>query len=547
LRQRHGTAEQQASNHDQSTKVIGAPARRDSAANRVYRQRPQPNLVASTILVTLGLALSLPYLVIISGGAGLVRLVFPAYTLAIALVLMSWQRPLLLSFVLGLFAFTPFLRRLADFHTGFEAFNPVLLAPYTALLPTLPALLRRIMGQRGGFAWPFTMLSACVVYGALIALVSMRTTSAVYEALRWLLPVSLCAFIMDKPGQTEVMRRSLYISLLAILPILTVYGVQQYVNPPLWDTFWMTNVKVTAFGYPNPYEVRVFSMMNSPLSVAVFVVSAMILLTATGTAGLAVAAMALPLLALTLVRSAWLICAIGLTVLFLQASASQKLKLSAGLATAVVGGMALFSSHMLPPQVANQLSQRFDTFSNVQSGTDESADARLMTYGVFFDRLAKNPLGEGFGANASTVSDAEKRDKPVLDSAIVESALTFGVPVGMVYFIAMGTLVFVACRASRLDSRRLSAFSALLIGNVATSPLGANLFGEASILTWVAIGFLLANAELYVWRQKMHVAWLRDFALRSAVDGPRRWSARAAARPLRDNGYYRAGTRPMPM
>ena len=307
-------------------------------------------------------------------------------------------------------------------------------------------------------------------------------------------------------------------------------------NPPLWDTFWMRNVKVTAFGYPNPYEVRVFSMMNSPLSVAIFVASAMILLAATGTAGLAVAAMALPLLALTLVRSAWLTCAIGLTVLFLQASASQKLKLGAGLAIAVVGGMALFSSHMLSPQVANQLSQRFATFSNVQSGTDESADARLMTYSVFFDRLAKNPLGEGFGANSSTVSDAEKRDLPVLDSAVVESALTFGVPVGMVYFIAMGTLVFVACRASRLDSRRLSAFSALLIGNIATSPLGANLFGEASVLTWVAIGLLLANAELYVWRQKMHVAWLRDFALRSAVDGPRRWSARAAARPLRDNG-----------
>ena len=179
MRQRHGTAEQQASNHDRSTKVIGAPARRGSTANGVYRQRPQPNLVATTILVTLGLALSLPYLVIISGGAGLVRLLFPAYTLAISLALLSWQRPLVLSFVLGLFAFTPFLRRLADFHAGFEVFNPVLLAPYTALLPTLPALLRRVMGQRGGFAWPFTMLCACIAYGAVIALVSMRTTAAI--------------------------------------------------------------------------------------------------------------------------------------------------------------------------------------------------------------------------------------------------------------------------------------------------------------------------------------------------------------------------------
>ena len=84
------------------------------------------------------------------------------------------------------------------------------------------------MGQRGGFAWPFTMLCACIAYGAVIALVSMRTTAAIYEALRWLLPVSLCAFIMDKPGQTEEMRRSLYTSLLVILPILTVYGVRQF-------------------------------------------------------------------------------------------------------------------------------------------------------------------------------------------------------------------------------------------------------------------------------------------------------------------------------
>jgi hypothetical protein len=329
-----------------------------------------------------------------------------------------------------------------------------------------------------------------------------------------------------------------------------VYGIGQYMRPPLWDTFWLTNTHVTSFGLPVPYEIRVFSMMNSPGSVAAFAVSAMILLFAEGTLGFAVAAMGVSLVALTIVRAAWLMCAVSTIVLILQASASQKFKLILGVAVVIFGGSVLIGSHALPPEVVNRLTERFATFSDVHSGNDASAEARVATYDTLFSRLGKSPLGEGFGATSSIAATAEKRDLPPLDSGVLESTLTLGIPMGSVYFVTMGALAFIAYRASRLDRRRFSAYSALLIGNIATLPVSNSLIGEGSILTWAAIGFLLANAELAAVRQQRQIAWLRGRARAAAgiADETRR-SGRTSSTDIVHGGDNRDGMvgRPVPL
>src|SRR4030081_1469123 len=55
--------------------------------------------------------------------------------------------------------------------------------------------------------------------------------------------------------------------LFGLTTILSVYGIIQYVFLPPWDAFWLQNVSAQgslSFGKPFPFQVRVFSMLNSP-------------------------------------------------------------------------------------------------------------------------------------------------------------------------------------------------------------------------------------------------------------------------------------------
>jgi len=468
-------------------RVPHAQARKGGASRQQARA-----LFAEVLFVCLGLALAFPFMLIAAGGANVVRLILPPYALGIALWLMSSKRYLMPVFIVAVFAFVSFLRRVADYHAGFVAFNPILLSPYIALLPTLGALGRRVLGQKPGLIWPFTAICICVAYGIYAALLSGIITEALFEPLRWILPIALCVFIMEKPDEVEQIRRALNMALMVIIPVLAIYGVEQYLNPPLWDVLWMQNVDLPMFGMPVAYQVRVFSMMNSPMSNGVFVVSGMILLAGEGLLSLLIAAAGLPMLALTLDREAWVQCAIGLVSLFLQAPASRKMTLLFGIVMIGIGAASFASSTLFTPEIRNQLEQRFSTFSSL--GTDTSADDRLNTYGSFFRRLAESPLGEGFGANGSMAATANKRESIPLDSAILESGITFGVPMGTVYFLAMGTLVLNGFKAWRATAGRLSACIALVVSIVCTSPLGINQIGEASVLTWASLGILFGSA-----------------------------------------------------
>jgi hypothetical protein len=185
----------------------------------------------AVLLVVIGAALAVPYALVIVLGGSFVRSVFPAYTLAVGLLVLSWRRPLYPAFVIAVFAFSPFMRRVAEYSGGFKAFNPILLAPYTALIPSVPALLQRILGLRRNLSWPFAAVVVCALYGCIIALLQMRFVPALYEPMRWMLPISLCAFIMEETRELAAIKRGVFGALLIIVPLLSAYGVAQYLNP----------------------------------------------------------------------------------------------------------------------------------------------------------------------------------------------------------------------------------------------------------------------------------------------------------------------------
>jgi O-antigen ligase len=457
--------------------------------------RPADALVErlwSAFLTAIVLPLLVPYSLLLAIGGSAFRLLFPAYVLGVALALLSSRRWLYPTFIIGAFVFCSFLRRLADFHSGFALLNLVLLAPYVGLLPTLPALLRRVLGQRPGPVWPFGIFVFCTVYGTFMALLNgAPLVSTPYEAARWLLPIAFGVFILDEPAGSDAIRRSLIAAMYFILPILSAYGVYQFLYAPPWDVYWMVNIDNVTFGTPAPFGIRVFSMLNAPFSCAAYVAIAMILLAGEGLAGTALAALGVPVLALSLVRSAWLGLVVGGLVLLLNAPPARKLALVLGSLGAAFLFAGLLASPDVSPLIANTITDRFATFQDLN--TDTSSLDRLQVYDSFYQRLAESPFGEGVGASASSFSLVAHQATSFLDSGILETILTFGVVVGTAYFIAIGALLWRAVGATRRDPARLAGCMAVVASVEVMSFLASAQLGEVGVLGWAAFGIVLAG------------------------------------------------------
>ncbi len=474
---------------------------------------------------TLVLPLAVPFVLAVASGSVL-RMAYPAYVLGLSLAYVSSSRRWLFPvFILSIFAFDSFLRRMADYGSGFALFNLIIVGPYLGIVPMLPALARRLLGQRPGPVWPFIAIVLLMTYSIFVAILNgAALVSALYEPVRWLLPVALCAFIMDRPEEVDAIYRSLILALSLIVPIHAVYGVYQYVVAPGWDVLWMININNPTFGVAEPFKIRVFGMMNSPFSGAVFGAMSMILLGGAGLVPLAIAVLGLPALALTLDRTGWVGLAIGLGWLLYSAPPSRKLVLITGSVVVAFTATALLASPVIAPDVANKIMDRFGTLQDLRS--DGSANVRLDVYANLYDRLADHPFGEGFGVNESIVTISDRKKNQPLDSGFLEAFLIYGVLGGCVYFAAVVALVKRALAASRRAPKRLSGPMAVVVSMWVMSLLGASQIAEVGALGWAALGIVLAHG----------LTEAKDRSVRAAEpyrSGPHRseFGAPAAVRP----------------
>ena len=96
--------------------------------------------VAEGIVVVFAVVLA-PVLLYMAGFAPHARLIYPAGNFLLASYLFLRRSPWYLGHVILLFCFTPLIRRLVDEQAGWDASNPVLLAPYLAGLVTVVSLI----------------------------------------------------------------------------------------------------------------------------------------------------------------------------------------------------------------------------------------------------------------------------------------------------------------------------------------------------------------------------------------------------------------------
>ena len=389
---------------------------------------------------------------------------------------------------LSLYVFAPLLRRMVDVHIGFDPSGVMLLGPVLAIaIPTLE--LRHLLARpekEDEALLPMVLVGLCITYGMLLSAFAGQFGPLGTAALKMYTPLLYGAWIMRKarhdPSVLDAATRTFFV----LAPIVGVYGVWQYVSPSDWDRYWMLSVSgtISVLGRPEPYQVRVFSMMNSPASFGTYAACGVLLFgfCRRGWQALALALLVAPGLLFTYYRTAWisLVLGIGYCALF------PRTRDRAGLiAVAIVAATALAA---LNGDFGDAIMDRLGSLTG-SVADDGSGKARLGQLFEIYRLIDGMAFGLGFASLATPFNGVD-----AADGEIVTSIIAMGVLVGSVYLVGLVWACLQALwriRASR--DPRVIVTGAVIVGMVAAIPLTSVTSGEIGLLLWIFVA--LATAQ----------------------------------------------------
>jgi hypothetical protein len=424
------------------------------------------------------------------GGVG--RPLFPAAAAVVAaLLLHANRRADYITFILWLFMLTPFLRRMVDLHAGWSQVNLLMLAPYMAGILCAWPVAKTLYSRGFAYSMLFGIVFASVIYGVIIASFDGRWMSGSFDALRWLVPPIFGLFVaMDAERQTEY-RGAVVRAMLIGLIVMSAYGVYQFIVAPPWDTFWMRESKLLSIGYPQPFQIRVFGTMNSPASLAVFLMAGLLwgIPAQSALRPVAIGAGLIGLL-LTLVRTSWLGLVVGVAYLVVF-GASARARLSIAIAIFCLPLVVLGIEQI--PTGAELINTRIASLSTVSN--DTSFLDRSSEYVQFFENtLPQAPFGAGLGATGSYQSYLAANTATVLlDGAVMEIGVPLGVFAGGAYLLAILAAAGIACWNSIRSGDTFLSSCGAIVASLSLSLIAGNIaVGEAGIIFWLATCFCLA-------------------------------------------------------
>jgi len=429
--------------------------------------------------------------IMFSPAARVLSIAFPAGCLLLGLSLIRRESGLFIEFVTWLFFLTPFVRRVVDFESGAREMT-IISTPFLVL--SIPFLLvfarwRRIINRESS---PFYYAMAAVLYGAFIACVHAQLSSAAIGLLMWATPILFGMYLYSERDNALSIYKGIERALLGGTLFAGVYGLIQYFAIPAWDAAWMRSVDMVTIGKPEPMEVRVFSIMNSPQILAAFLMVGILLANRVASRWKYLILMAgIASLALSFARSAWVGLLAGFAVYAFRSSAKERFRT----VTATLGCVVLAFAAMNVPGLSDTLSARFTTFADLKH--DESALDRQETYEHVFEMLRQSPIGIGLGVD-NGMGDAEN------DSSIVAALLSLGLPGSLLFVTALGISLFTLFSvAPGREFPDLLGLQSCLAALVIESPLNNVVNGQIAFLTWSLIG--LSYGLLTLRRHQLHL------------------------------------------
>ncbi len=417
-------------------------------------------------------------------------------------------------YALGVIAWwlvNPEIRRLVDWKVGFNSVSLISGIPLALLLPFWYDVLVRGAWRR--LPLPMLLAAWCwvgaFVYSFAIALVSNRLAPGAYVFADFMLPlgVGLWVATRDEISADDALQRILRV-VFAGATVLGIYGIIQYVIVPPWDAYWMTNAAINSIGKPLPFQVRVFSMLNSAGPFGNFMFFALALATPKLSLKrpwlLAQVAVWIGAFALSSDRSGWLAYAVSLAVYFVLSPRRVAAMRAAGLMAALAIVMTLSLSALTGSTAATQsVVNRFSTLGDV--GNDVSARDRQNQYAGAIADFEEVPVGQGLGliSNAGKLGNTGQAGD-LLDSGIFARLLEMGAIGGALFyiglFIPLGTSLAGWMAASRSGDKDAATSLAMAVG-VLVASLSLQISGDTGrgltgMFTWIVCAYVTRRVAI---------------------------------------------------
>jgi hypothetical protein len=409
----------------------------------------------------------------------LLRVVFPAAVCLFGYWIYKQNECYYLSFVLWICMLTPLLRRVVDWKTSYQLQSLILLAPLLVTLLPLIDLRRRLALVAPMIRTGTLLTLSGVIFGAGIGLIKHHETTVVLSTVMWIGPMVLCVFaasIRDREMLGRVLTRTLAWGVL----VMSAYGVYQFMVAPPWDTYWLRQVDLgsisPSYGHPEPFGIRVWSTMNAPGAFALFLGGALIwLATRKGFLPALANMMGYAALCLSLVRSAWMMTALGILICILSARKRPSLKSAAG----VLLTLGLICCGLLYVTQFHGVNDRLKTFSSLKS--DRSVEERKLMYRYMAGYILSTPLGDGLQSPAEVHGY-------LVDSTFVELFFMLGWIGGLCYSAGLGYLLMHMLVSLRRVSGAQATAVAVALAVASQAASGDVLYRQGGVVLWLFIG-----------------------------------------------------------
>lgn len=425
------------------------------------------------------------------GAGSILRPLIVLDSFAVGVFLYRRYPILYIGFAWWLWFLAPFVARVIDYRSSFDPLRLVLLSQYLVTLVTLHTLLKHLPKVSRQDGLPFVLAFVGVVYGFLVGLINTSPITAFRGLLDWLTPIPFGFYLFinwrDYPEYGQNIQR---VFLWGVL-VTGAYGVAQYLLVPEWDRFWLISTKLTSFGDPVPFKLRIWSTMPSPGPFAVMMMTGLLLLfTSKEALRLPAAGAGYLAFLLTMVRTVWGAWFLGLLILMGSLKAHLQMRLIVTILTMAVCVVPL----VLVEPFATTITTRLQTFSNLEK--DDSTKVRKEIYEKGLNSALTNGLGNGIG-NTFIVTDG-KLVPVIIDSGILDMFFTLGW-FGAAFYL--GGLLLLLYNLFQYSEYRFDPFMAaaraISIGCFMTLPGGSTMLAFGGIVLWGFLGIAIAGHKYH--------------------------------------------------
>ena len=404
--------------------------------------------------------------------------------------------------VLVLWVINPELRRLYDWRFGHSAITILSLLPILSIAPHLWSLTmgggwRRLPTALAVGAW---LWLAAFGYGLVLAMTNANQWfSGAYSFVNFVLPAGVGLWIAADQAPFSCAYLRVTRVLFAVTTFAAVYGIVQWAIVPPWDGYWLRSVIAEgslSFGRAEPFQVRVFSVLNSPGPFGNFMAAMLLLalprLSLSRPHLLAQIPAWLIAFGLSLDRSGWLMFAVGALVYL--GFAPRRLTVLVTLASTAVllaAAMAILPGLIGNDLVSTSVGDRIATLSDI--GSDSSAADRTVVYAQGFLEFQDAPLGRGLGIVGTSTKLSDAQSSTDFDSGVLGRLIELGGP-GAFLLVAAAVSLAAACyagatsraAATSSESRCVAASGLAVIVGLVSLELSGEVAGLLVLMLWLS-------------------------------------------------------------